>query len=288
MNSASDRLCRDRGNRRASSVERRASSGRGRRRSGTDGEPAPNLDGGSDGAARPDRPGVGAASAPAAVEGADGAAAQGPPADPGRPAPAGQDGRAVARPARAPRPVAGRRDAVPSPDPGGTAGPPPRRAAAGRGREGRDRSGGAHGRRHQRARAPPRRGRGRGRLRQALGFLLVLLFPVGRRCTEFMRGVKRCPFSFLRLPLWSTMPRLRWLRFGLQRCPAPFLCKPITSQLFAAALTRNAVAFAAYKRVSSLRLFTITGGRITVLKGFIFISIGWDTVSPLKGHRFTL
>ena len=47
--------------------------------------------------------------------------------------------------------------------------PHPRRAAAHGRRRGRDRLGGAHGRRHQRAGAPLRRRRQRGRLRQALG-----------------------------------------------------------------------------------------------------------------------
>ena len=81
----------------------------------------------------------------------------------------GKTGRAVARPAGALRPVADRCDPVLPLDPVGAVGAHPRRAAAHGRREGRDRLGGAHGRRHERAGAPLRRRRKRGRLRQALG-----------------------------------------------------------------------------------------------------------------------
>lgn len=75
----------------------------------------------------------------------------------------------MAGPARALRAVADRGNPVLSLDPGETVGAHPRRAAKDRGREGRDRPGGAHGRRHERAGAPLRRRRKGGRLRQAPG-----------------------------------------------------------------------------------------------------------------------
>ena len=83
----------------------------------------------------------------AAAEVPQGPPSQGPPPHHRRPALAGPDRRAVARPAGAVRPVADGGDAVLPLDPLGAVGAPPRRAPPHGRRRGRDRLGGAHGRR---------------------------------------------------------------------------------------------------------------------------------------------